>query len=118
MPFPIPGAQMTDAVARFEIHVDDETLDDLRRRLARTRSGYQIDDVGWEYGVPLDYITELVDFWRDGYDWRAEEARLNQLPHFRTHIDGQAIHFIHAPSTYADAFPLLLMHGWPGSVVE
>jgi epoxide hydrolase len=118
MPFPTAGGPMTAAVEPFDIHVDDDTLADLRRRLGRTRGGGQIDDVGWEYGIPLDYVSELVDYWRDVYDWRAEEARLNELPHFRTHIDGQAIHFIHARSPHADAFPLLLMHGWPGSVVE
>ena len=102
----------------FEIRVDDAVLDDLRGRLAQTRVPDQIEGTGWEYGIPLDYLAELLDYWRDGYDWRAQEARLNQLEHFRTVIDGQSIHFVHARSPRADAFPLLITHGWPGSIVE
>jgi epoxide hydrolase len=105
-------------IDRFEIRVDDAVLDDLRRRLAQTRFPDQIEDTGWEYGMPVDYLRELVDYWRDTYDWRRQEARLNELAHFRTSIDGQSIHFTHARSPHADAFPLLLMHGWPGSIVE
>jgi epoxide hydrolase len=105
-------------IERFEIRVDDSVLDDLRNRLASTRLPDQIEGTGWEYGIPVDYVRELVDYWRDTYDWRAHEARLNELAHFRTSIDGQSIHFIHARSPHADAFPLLLTHGWPGSVVE
>jgi epoxide hydrolase len=103
---------------RFEIRVDDSVLDDLRDRLASTRLPDQIEGTGWEYGIPVDYVRELVEYWRDMYDWRAQETRLNELAHFRTSIDGQSIHFIHARSPHADAFPLLLTHGWPGSVVE
>jgi len=109
---------MSEAIERFEIRVDDAVLEDLRARLARTRFPDQIDGTGWEYGVPIDYLRELVDYWRDRYDWRAQEARLNALAHFRTRIDGESIHFIHARSAHAGAFPLLLMHGWPGSIVE
>jgi epoxide hydrolase len=105
-------------IERFEIRVDDSVLDDLRNRLASARLPDQIEGTGWEYGIPVDYVRELVDYWRDTYDWRAHEARLNELAHFRTSIDGQSIHFIHARSPHADAFPLLLTHGWPGSVVE
>jgi pimeloyl-ACP methyl ester carboxylesterase len=68
--------------------------------------------------MPCNYLRKLVDYWRDGYDWRAQEARLNELPQFRTRIDGQSIHFIHARSEHPDALPLLITHGWPGSVVE
>ena len=102
----------------FEIRVDDAVLDDLHDRLARVRLPDQIEGTGWEYGIPIDYLRELVDYWRDAYDWRAQEARLNELEHFRTRIDGQSIHFIHARSPHADALPLLLTHGWPGSIVE
>src|SRR5215831_14961916 len=109
---------MSEAIERFQIHVDESVLEDLRNRLARTRFPDQIEGTGWEYGMPIDYVRELVAYWRDGYDWRAQEARLNQLPHFRTRIDGQSIHFVHARSAHADAMPLLLMHGWPGSIVE
>ncbi|HMG27683.1 MAG TPA: alpha/beta fold hydrolase [Acidimicrobiia bacterium] len=102
----------------FEIRVDDAVLDDLRSRLTRTRFPDQIDGTGWEYGFPADYLRDLVAYWRDDYDWRAAEARLNELPHFRTTIDGQSIHFINARSPDAEALPLLITHGWPGSVVE
>ena len=105
-------------IDRFEVLVDDSVLDDLRRRLARTRFPDQIEGTGWEYGFPADYLRDLVAYWQDDYDWRAAEARLNELPHFRTTIDGQSIHFIHAHSSRADALPLLIGHGWPGSVVE
>jgi pimeloyl-ACP methyl ester carboxylesterase len=109
---------MSDTIARFEIHVEESVLEDLKSRLARTRFPDQIEGTGWEQGIPTDYLRELVEHWRGGYDWRAHEARLNELPHFRTRIDGQSIHFVHARSARADAFPLLLMHGWPGSIVE
>jgi pimeloyl-ACP methyl ester carboxylesterase len=106
------------AIEPFEIHVDDAVFDDLHDRLARTRLADQIAGTGWEYGIPLDYLRELVAYWRDEYDWRAQEARLNELDHFRTRVDGQSIHFVHARSPHPDARPLLLTHGWPGSIVE
>src|SRR5262245_23283477 len=109
---------MSEPIERFEIRVDDAVLEDLRGRLARTRFPDQIDGTGWEYGVPIDYLRGLVEYWRDSYDWRAQEARLNELAHFRTRIDGQSIHFVHARSPRPDAFPLLVMHGWPASIVE
>src|SRR5205807_669603 len=105
-------------IEQFKVHVEDDVLEDLRRRLAATRFPDQIKGTGWEYGIPTTYVRELVDYWRDGYDWRAEEARLNEFDHFRTTIDGQSIHFVHARSSREDAFPLLFLHGWPGSVVE
>jgi pimeloyl-ACP methyl ester carboxylesterase len=106
------------AIEPFQIRVDDSVLDDLRRRLAQTRLPDQIADTGWEYGSPVGYVNDLVAYWRDKYDWRMHEARLNELPHFRTRIDGQSIHFIHARSRHAEALPLIILHGWPGSVVE
>jgi pimeloyl-ACP methyl ester carboxylesterase len=102
----------------FEVRVDDAVLDDLQRRLVATRFPDQIAGTGWEYGVPVDYLRELVDHWREAYDWRANEARLNELSHHRTTVDGQSIHFVHARSPHDDALPLLLIHGWPGSIVE
>src|SRR5258708_36741293 len=108
----------TPAIEPFEIHVDDAVLTDLRARLTHARIPDQIDGTGWEYGIPSDYLRELVDYWRDEYDWRAHEEQLNQLAHFRTVVDGQTIHFVHARSPHPDAFPLLLTHGWPGSIVE
>ncbi len=109
---------MTGTVERFEIRVDDAVLEDLQRRLAATRLPDQIDGTGWEYGIPSDYLGELVRYWGEEYDWRAAEARLNELDHFRTTIDGQSIHFVHARSAHDGAQPLLLTHGWPGSIVE
>ena len=72
----------------------------------------------WSQGVPLDYVRELCDYWRDGYDWRRAESQLNAIPQFRTELDGVEIHFLHARSPNEDALPLLITHGWPGSVVE
>jgi epoxide hydrolase len=109
---------MPEVIERFRIRVDDSTLEDLRLRLSITRFPDQIAGTGWEYGTPIDYVRELVEYWREEYDWRAEEARLNQLEHFRTAIDGQSIHFVHARSQHEGALPLLLVHGWPGSIVE
>jgi pimeloyl-ACP methyl ester carboxylesterase len=109
---------MHETIERFEVRVDDSVLVDLRSRLAQTRFADQIEGSGWEYGMPVDYLRELVTYWRDTYDWRDQEARLNRFEHFRTRIDGQSIHFIHARSVHANAIPLLIMHGWPGSVVE
>jgi epoxide hydrolase len=109
---------MSDAVEPFEIHVDDAVLDDLRQRLGATRFPDQLEGTGWEYGMPVDTLRDLVTYWRDSYDWRVHEARLNELPQFRTRIDGQSIHFVHARSAHPDALPLLLVHGWPGSIVE
>jgi len=106
------------AIEPFEVHVDDAVLADLHDRLARTRFADAIDGTGWEAGVPVAYLRELVAYWRDGYDWRAQEAELNRLDHFTTRLDGQSVHFVHARSPHADARPLLLVHGWPGSIVE
>jgi pimeloyl-ACP methyl ester carboxylesterase len=105
-------------IENFEIRVDDEVLDDLHHRLANTRYPDQIEGTGWEYGIPVDYLRDLVGYWQDTFDWRAQEARLNALTHCRTDIDGQSIHFVHARSNHDDAFPVLLTHGWPGSIVE
>jgi pimeloyl-ACP methyl ester carboxylesterase len=109
---------MDEVIEPFAIQVDDEVLADLRMRLALTRFPDQIAGTGWEYGTPIPYLRELVEYWRDEYDWRAQEARLNRFAHFRTRIDGQPIHFVHERSTHPRAFPLLILHGWPGSVVE
>ena len=109
---------MTASIEPFEIHVSALVLDDLGDRLTATRFPDEIDDTGWDYGIPMSYLRELVEYWRDGYDWRAHEAELNALGNFCTDIDGQSIHFVHARSPHADAMPLLLVHGWPGSIVE
>jgi epoxide hydrolase len=109
---------MPDAIEPFEIRVDDTVLDDLRARLGRTRFADQIEGTAWDYGMPVAYLRELADYWRTTYDWRAHEAKLNELDHFRTRLDGQVVHFVHARSPHDGAFPLLLTHGWPGSIVE
>jgi microsomal epoxide hydrolase len=102
----------------FTVDVPEAVLDDLRSRLERTRFPNEIAGVGWEQGTELAYQRELLDYWRTTYDWRAHEARLNGWPHHTTAVDGQRIHFIHARSPEPGALPLILTHGWPGSIVE
>jgi pimeloyl-ACP methyl ester carboxylesterase len=108
----------SDAVTPFRIAIPQQALDDLRARLAGTRwpEAETVDD--WSQGVPLAYLGELCDYWAEGYDWRATEQRLNALPQFRAELDGLGIHFLHVRSAHPDAFPLVLTHGWPGSIVE
>jgi microsomal epoxide hydrolase len=105
-------------IAPFEVAVPDPVLSDLRERLARWRPPNQVDDAGWSQGTDLSYLEGLIAYWRDGYDWRGEERRLNRFDHFATNDDGQRIHLIHARSRHDEALPLLIMHGWPGSVAE
>jgi len=102
----------------FRVDVPEEALEDLRLRLARTRFPNEIPGVGWDQGMPLGYLEELVAYWAGPYDWRAQEARLNRYPQFTTEVDGQRIHFLHVRSPHDGAVPLVLSHGWPGSVVE
>jgi pimeloyl-ACP methyl ester carboxylesterase len=109
---------VAETIDPFAIHVDEAILADLRWRLDHTRFPDRIADTGWAYGVSIDDLAELVAYWRDSYDWRSAEARLNGFDHFRTTIDGQQVHFIHARSSHRKARPLLLTHGWPGSIVE
>jgi len=110
---------MTDTRIRpFRVDVPQADLDDLRDRLARTRWPDELGGVGWSRGVPVGYLRELAEYWRTSYDWRKHEARLNQLPQFTTTIDGANLHFLHVRSPEPAATPLLLLHGWPGSVVE
>lgn len=113
------GAGRSDTQIRpFRIAVPQADLDDLRDRLARTRWPDQLPGVESSYGVPLDYVRKLAEYWRTGYDWRTWEAKLNQYPQFTSTIDGQNIHFLHVRSPEPDALPLVLTHGWPGSIVE
>jgi pimeloyl-ACP methyl ester carboxylesterase len=102
----------------FTARVPDEVLDDLRVRLAETRWPDQIPGTGWEYGTDLAYLQDLCRTWRDEFDWRAWEDRLNAWPQYTTELRGERWHVIHAPSPHPDALPLVLVHGWPGSVVE
>ena len=105
-------------VEPFEVGIPDEDVADLHRRLAATRWPDPAPAADWEQGTDLDYLRELVDYWRAGFDWRAQERRLNDLDHFLTEIDGQRVHFVHARSRHPGAWPLVLSHGWPGSIVE
>ena len=109
---------MPAAPEPFEIHVDDAVLDDLRARLDATRWPDEVDGAGWEMGSNLDYMKELAAYWRDGYDWREQERRLNALPQFKAEIDGLGIHFVHIEGKGPDPFPLIVSHGWPGSFFE
>jgi epoxide hydrolase len=102
----------------FHIDIPQADLDDLHRRLAATRWPTEIPGVGWERGVPLDYLKELAEYWRASYDWRAAEATLNRYPQFTTEIDGTNVHFLHVRSPEPDAIPMIITHGWPGSVAE
>jgi epoxide hydrolase len=102
----------------FRIDVPQSELDDLRDRLGRARWPDELPDAGWSRGVPLGYLRELAEYWRNTYDWRRQEARLNELPQFTTTIDGANVHFLHVRSPEPGALPLLLTHGWPGSIIE
>lgn len=102
----------------FRIDVPQADLDDLRARLANTRWPDQPDGAGWRLGAPVDYVRELAEYWRTGFDWRAQEERINAFPQFTTTIDGTNVHFLHVVSPEPAATPVLLTHGWPGSIVE
>lgn len=113
---------MTDEIQPFEIHHPEDQLDDLRERLRRTRWPERETVAGtdepWSQGAPLAFVGEVCRYWLEDYDWRRCETRLNSLPQFRTLIDDLGVHFIHVRSQHPDALPLVLTHGWPGSVVE
>ena len=106
------------AIRPFKINVPQPVLDDLRERLARTRYPDEIEDAGWDYGVNRAYMKDLMEYWRTKFDWRAQERRLNEFDQFKTNIDGLDIHFIHQRSPVPGAKPVLITHGWPGSVFE
>jgi pimeloyl-ACP methyl ester carboxylesterase len=112
-----PNAE-AERVQPFKIALPDSVLSDLKDRLARTRWPDQIDETGWEYGVPVAYMKELVEHWRTKYDWRGQEKSLNRLDQFVTTIDGLDVHFVHVRSKEKNALPLVIVHGWPGSFVE
>ena len=109
---PVLGAE------RFQIHVADSVLEDLAFRLGSARWPDELAHAAWEFGTNLSYMQSLVDYWRKGYDWRAQEAALNQVPQFRIRIDGTEIHFVHVRAKARSALPLIITHGWPGSFVE
>jgi epoxide hydrolase len=109
---------MSDEIAPFRIDIPQERIDDLRERLANTNWPAPLPGDDWDTGVSTTWLRELVEYWRTEYDWRAEEAKLNAFPQFTTEIDGQRVHFLHVRSPHPNALPLLLTHGWPGSIAE
>ena len=106
------------AIEPFEVAIDDADIADLKSRLARTRWTDWLPDSGWGYGIDEDYIKRLCAYWQEGFDFAAHQSRLNAWPQFRATIDGEVMHFYHVRSKVATARPLVLVHGWPGSVVE
>ncbi|WNG18751.1 epoxide hydrolase family protein [Cystobacter fuscus] len=113
-----PVAPATPQVTPFRVSIPQAALNDLKRRLAATRWPERETVNDWSQGVPLAKAQALISYWRDRYDWRKFEARLNAFPQFRTEIDGLGIHFLHVKSPHPNALPIVLTHGWPGSIVE
>lgn len=109
---------MTAEIRPFRIDIPQAQLDDLKRRLKDTRWPEREAVEDWTQGTPLSYVQEVCEYWADSYDWRATEARINAFPQFITEIDGLDIHFIHVRSPHEGAAPLVITHGWPGSIVE
>ena len=105
-------------VIPYKITILDEAIDDLNRRLSSTRLPDQLEGVSWEYGTELGALSDLIAYWREGFDWRAQEAKLNSFDQFMVTVEGANIHTIHQRSANPDAIPLLLVHGWPGSIAE
>src|SRR6187399_1626066 len=110
--------ETTTDIRPFQVEVAEEDIDDLRRRIAATRWPSKELVADRSQGVQLATLQELARYWASDYDWRKAEAKLNALPQFTTEIDGVEIHFIHVRSPHADALPLIMTHGWPGSVIE
>jgi microsomal epoxide hydrolase len=110
--------QDATAIRPFKVHVPDDVLIDLNRRLAQAKWPDQLPGTHWEYGADIQKVRELADYWQKQYSWRAQEARINRFHQYTTVIDGQQIYFIHERSPRPDAIPLLLIHGWPGSILE
>src|SRR3954471_20922293 len=108
----------TEEITPFRIDIPQSDLDDLAARLAATRWPNEVAGAGTSYGMPLPVVQRLAERWRAGYDWRAQEAEINEIPQYTTIIDGQNIHFLHVRSVEPGAVPLLLLHGWPSSVLE
>ena len=109
---------MNDAIRPFKINISGDVLADLQQRLAMTRWPEAETAEGWEQGVPLSYLQKFCHYWQHNYDWRSREIKLNQFEQFMTQINGLDIYFVHVRSTHSDAVPLLITHGWPGSIVE
>ena len=105
-------------VRPFTIAIEDSVLEDLQKRLADTRWPDEIPNTGWDYGSNLGYLKELVEYWRNKFDWRAQEAKLNAFNHFKSEVDGLDIHFIHEKGKGPDPIPLIITHGWPSCFFE
>ena len=112
------GSSSNTDIREFSIAVSDEAIDDLNLRLSLSRIPDQLNNVSWEYGTDKPYLLSLLEYWRNDFDWRTQEAMLNDFDQYKTIIDGLDIHFIHHRSPHPDAIPLLLVHGWPGSIAE
>ena len=117
---PMPESKLANnaPIIPFEIDISDTAIADLKRRLAATRMPDQIVDTTWEYGTDSSYLSELIAYWQNDFDWKKQESELNQFDQFKTEIDDLDIHFIHQRSENPDAIPLMIVHGWPGSVSE
>jgi microsomal epoxide hydrolase len=117
---PMPQSKLANnaAIIPFEIEISDAAIADLQRRLAATRMPDQIADTTWEYGTDSSYLSELISYWQNDFDWKKQESELNQFDQFKTEIDGLDMHFIHQRSENPDAIPLMIVHGWPGSIAE
>lgn len=117
---PMPQSKFANnaPIIPFEIEISDAAIEDLLRRLAATRMPDQIADTTWEYGTDSSYLAELIAYWQNDFDWKKQESELNQFDQFKTEIDGLDMHFIHQRSENPNAIPLMIVHGWPGSVAE
>jgi pimeloyl-ACP methyl ester carboxylesterase len=113
-----PTENAMSEIKPYRIDIAQAELDDLRYRLDRVRWAQEVDRADWDYGSTVDELKKQVDYWKSTYDWRAWEARLNEYPQFSTTIDGQNIHFLYVRSPHSNALPLILTHGWPGSIAE
>ena len=109
---------MTAKPRSFELHIPDADIADLKERLARSRFADSAPGEPWAYGTDVSYLSELTEYWRTKFDWRAQEAALNAFPQFRVALDDIDLHYLHVPGVGPDPLPLLLLHGWPGSVFE
>ena len=109
---------MPDEVTATTLQIPEPAITDLRERLARARFPDQAPGPAWSYGTDLEYLRQLVDYWGRSFDWRAQEARLNAFPQFKTGLFDIGLHFLHVPGQGPSPLPLLLLHGWPGSVFE
>lgn len=109
---------MSNIIKPFKFAISESRISDLQSRLDQTRWPDEVNDDQWAYGVRMSYLRELIGYWRHQFDWRAMEARLNALPQYQVELDGLNLHFIHARSPHPDAMPLIITHGWPGSIVE